>query len=44
MMMKAIRNNLEELLNLAKSGNTESLSAKAAELKSSFVKVYLKRG
>jgi hypothetical protein len=42
--IKAIRNNLEALLNLAKSGNTESLSAKAAELKSSFVKVYLKRG
>jgi hypothetical protein len=42
--IKAIRNNLETLLNLAKSGSAESLSAKAAELKSSFVKVYLKRG
>jgi hypothetical protein len=42
--IKAIRNNLETLLNLAKSGNSENLSAKAAELKSSFVKVYLKRG
>jgi hypothetical protein len=42
--IKAIRNNLETLLNLAQSGNAESLSAKAAELKSSFVKVYLKRG
>jgi hypothetical protein len=42
--IKAIRNNLETLLNLAKSGDTENLSAKAAELKSSFVKVYLKRG
>ncbi|MFA5886514.1 MAG: DUF2892 domain-containing protein [Patescibacteria group bacterium] len=42
--IKVIRNNLEALLNLAKSGGTESLSAKAAELKSSFVKVYLKRG
>jgi len=42
--IKAIRNNLETLLNLAKAGDTESLSARAAELKSSFVKVYLKRG
>ncbi len=42
--IKAIRNNLETLLNLAKSGDAEILSAKAAELKSSFVKVYLKRG
>lgn len=40
----AIRNNLELLLNLAKSGDVDNLSAKAAELKSSFVKVYLKRG
>lgn len=42
--IKAIRKNLEELLSLAKSGNVENLSKKAAELKSSFVKVYLKRG
>lgn len=42
--IKLIRNNLETLLNLAKTGNIESLSTKAAELKSSFVKVYLKRG
>jgi hypothetical protein len=42
--IKIIRDNLETLLNLAKSGNAENLSAKAAELKSSFVKVYLKRG
>lgn len=42
--IKIIRDNLETLLNLAKSGNSESLSTKAAELKSSFVKVYLKRG
>ncbi|NCN25584.1 hypothetical protein COT94_02620 [Candidatus Falkowbacteria bacterium CG10_big_fil_rev_8_21_14_0_10_37_14] len=42
--IKAIRNNLEALLNLAKSGNTEDLAIQAAELKSSFVKVYLKRG
>jgi hypothetical protein len=42
--IKAIRNNFEALLELAKSGNSEALPAKAAELKSSFVKVYLKRG
>jgi len=42
--IKLIRSNLETLLSLAKSGNADGLSAKAAELKSSFVKVYLKRG
>lgn len=42
--IKVIRNNLEALLTLAKAGNTEDLAAKAAELKSSFVKVYLNRG
>lgn len=42
--IKAIRDNLETLLELAKSNKVESLSTKAAELKSSFVKVYLKRG
>jgi len=42
--IKAIRNNLEALLQLAEEGNAESLPAKAAELKSSFIKVYLKRG
>jgi hypothetical protein len=42
--IKAIRKNLEDLLALAKEGKTEELSKKAAELKSSFVKVYLKRG
>lgn len=42
--IQAIRNNLEAVLNLAKDGKSNELSAKAAELKSSFVKVYLKRG
>lgn len=42
--IQAIRNNLDAILKLAKDGNLEALSAKAAELKSSFVKVYLKRG
>ncbi|MFA6194330.1 MAG: DUF2892 domain-containing protein [Patescibacteria group bacterium] len=42
--IKTIRNNLEALLGLAQAGNKEDLSARAAELKSSFVKVYLKRG
>ena len=39
-----IRQKLEELLSLAKSNEAEKLSAKAQELKSAFVKVYLKRG
>jgi len=42
--IQAIRQNLEQLVSIAKSGNTETLPVKAAELKSSFVKVYLKRG
>ena len=42
--IQAIRARLEEVLVLAKTGNADSLSAKAAELKSAFVKVYLKRG
>jgi hypothetical protein len=42
--IKAIRNNLEALLDMAKNNKAEELSKKAAELKSSFVKVYLKRG
>lgn len=42
--IKAIRKNLEDLKALASEGKTEELSAKAAELKSSFIKVYLKRG
>ena len=42
--IKAIRANLDGLLQLANEGKTEELSKKAAELKSSFVKVYLQRG
>jgi ABC-type multidrug transport system fused ATPase/permease subunit len=42
--IKTIRTKLEELRTLAKSGKIEALAKKAAELKSSFVKVYLKRG
>lgn len=42
--IQAIRAKLDAVYNLAKEGQTEALSAKAAELKSSFVKVYLKRG
>lgn len=42
--IQTIRLKLEEVLFLAKNGQTDLLSVKAAELKSSFVKVYLKRG
>lgn len=42
--IQAIRKNLEDILQLAQAGKNEALPAKAAELKSSFVKVYLKRG
>jgi hypothetical protein len=42
--IQAIRLKLNEVYILAKNGQSELLSAKAAELKSSFVKVYLKRG
>lgn len=42
--IKAIRSNLDSLLELAKNNKIEDLSKKAAELKSSFIKVYLKRG
>lgn len=42
--IQAIRANLDQLLALARENKTDSLPAKAAELKSSFVKVYLKRG
>lgn len=42
--IQTIRQKLEETLNLAKEGKADSLSAKASELKSAFVKVYLKRG
>ena len=39
-----IRIKLEETVSLARDGKADLLSAKAAELKSAFVKVYLKRG
>lgn len=42
--IKAIRNNLDAVLQLANEGKSEELSKKAAELKASFIKVYLKRG
>jgi len=42
--IKAIRTNLDDLLRLAKEGKKDELSKKAAELKSSFVKVYLQKG
>ena len=42
--IKAIRENLDEVLRLATDGKVNELSAKAAQLKSSFVKVYLVRG
>lgn len=43
--IKAIRNNLDQLLEMAKrQAGKEDLSKQAAALKSSFVKVYLKRG
>ena len=40
----AIRKNLDELYELAKSSQVEPLAKKSDELKSSFIKVYLKRG
>ncbi|MCK9345163.1 MAG: DUF2892 domain-containing protein [Candidatus Pacebacteria bacterium] len=42
--IQLIRQKLEEVFLLAKENKVELLSAKAAELKSAFVKVYLKRG
>ncbi len=42
--IQTIRQNLDNLLSLAKSGSADELPAKAGELKSSFVKVYLTRG
>jgi len=42
--IKKIREKLEKLLSLAKKSELDSLPSKAAELKSAFVKVYLKRG
>lgn len=42
--IQEIRKNLESLLRLAQDGNVDQMPAKAGELKSSFVKVYLVRG
>jgi hypothetical protein len=42
--IQGIRTKLEEVISLAKEGKTELLSAKAGEMRSAFVKVYLKRG
>lgn len=42
--IQMIRTKLEEVVSLAKEGKVELLSAKAGELKSAFIKVYLKRG
>ena len=42
--IQTIRQKLDETLNLANEGKADLLSAKAAELKSAFVKVYLIRG
>ncbi len=42
--IQTIRKRLEEVVTLAKNGQVDLLSTKAAELKSAFVKVYLKRG
>lgn len=42
--IKAIRNSLEEIKSLADNWELDKLSDKAQELKTNFVKVYLKRG
>ena len=42
--IQAIRQNLDALFKLAQDGKLDALSAQAATLKSSFVKVYLARG
>jgi len=42
--IQAIRTKLEDIATLARDGQADLLSAKAAELKSAFVKVYLSRG
>jgi len=42
--IQTIRQKLDEILNLAKEDKADLLSGKAAELKSAFVKVYLKKG
>ncbi len=42
--IQTIRKNLDDLKNLALSKKTDELAAKAAELKTSFIKVYLVKG
>ncbi len=42
--IQAIRSALDEIRTLAENNSVEALAPKAAELKSAFVKVYLKRG
>jgi len=42
--IQEIRKNLEAVKTLAEQGQSEKLSAKATELKKSFIKVYLQRG
>jgi hypothetical protein len=42
--IQLIRRNLDEIYVMAQQNKSGDLSAKAAELKSSFVKVYLQRG
>jgi len=42
--IQLIRKNLDDLLALARGGNADGLKASADALKTSFVKVYLKRG
>ncbi|MFA5132205.1 MAG: DUF2892 domain-containing protein [Candidatus Paceibacterota bacterium] len=42
--IQTIRQKLEQVVSSARDNNVEVLSSQAAELKSSFVKVYLKRG
>ncbi|MBF0206760.1 MAG: DUF2892 domain-containing protein [Oligoflexia bacterium] len=42
--IKAIRKNMDDLLKLAQENKVDELSKKAADMKSSFVKVYLLRG
>lgn len=42
--IQVIRKKLDDLRNLAESGQIENLSAKAAELKTNFIKVYLQKG
>ena len=42
--IQTIRTKLEEVVSMARAGQVDTLSTKAAELKSAFVKVYLKRG